>query len=192
MLVSVIADGIAIVLMPRASIMTEKLARRGLHIHQEYETDVLQQMRVAETMDTDPALVSADMRIGELADRIARRDPAVSSHQGILVMDAAGKLCGLMTRGDLLRALDRDPSGETIVLDAASKNLVVTYRDELLHDASAKMLRADVGRLPVVDRADPGKVVGYLGRKGILSARLRRLEDEHIREPGWIGRGRTS
>jgi H+/Cl- antiporter ClcA len=191
MLVSVIADSIAIVLMPRASIMTEKLARRGLHIHQEYETDVLQQMRVAETMDTDPALVSADMRIGELADRIARRDPAVSSHQGILVMDAAGKLCGLMTRGDLLRALDRDPSGETIVLDAASKNLVVTYRDELLHDASAKMLRADVGRLPVVDRADPGKVVGYLGRKGILSARLRRLEDEHIREPGWIGRGRT-
>ena len=33
MLVSVIADGIAMWLMPRASIMTEKLARRGLHIH---------------------------------------------------------------------------------------------------------------------------------------------------------------
>jgi CIC family chloride channel protein len=35
MLVSVIADGIAMLLMPKASIMTEKLARRGLHIHQE-------------------------------------------------------------------------------------------------------------------------------------------------------------
>jgi len=33
MLVSVIADGVAMALMPRASIMTEKLARRGLHIH---------------------------------------------------------------------------------------------------------------------------------------------------------------
>src|ERR1700690_3833456 len=51
MLVSVIADGIAMLLMPKASIMTEKLARRGLHIHQEYEADVLQQVRVAETMD---------------------------------------------------------------------------------------------------------------------------------------------
>ncbi len=53
MLVSVIADGIAMLLMPRASIMTEKLARRGLYIHQDYETDVLQQVMVAETMDKE-------------------------------------------------------------------------------------------------------------------------------------------
>ena len=44
MLVTVIADGIAILLMPKASIMTEKLIRRGLRIHQDYEADVLQQM----------------------------------------------------------------------------------------------------------------------------------------------------
>src|SRR5579864_4734659 len=48
MLVCVIADGVAMLLMPKASIMTEKLARRGLHIHQEYEADVLQQVRVFE------------------------------------------------------------------------------------------------------------------------------------------------
>jgi len=74
MLVSVIADGIAMLLMPKASIMTEKLARRGLRIHQDYEADVLQQVSVAETMDRDIPLVRADMRVGELADRIARRD----------------------------------------------------------------------------------------------------------------------
>jgi chloride channel protein, CIC family len=191
MLVSVIADGVAILLMPRASIMTEKLARRGLHIHQDYETDVLQQMHVADTMDTNPPAVSADMRIGELADRIARHDPTVSSHEGILVLNGSGKLAGILTRGDVLRAIDKDPSGETPVMDAASKNLIVTYPDELLHDASARMLRANVGRLPVVDRQDPGKVVGYLGRKGILAARLHRLEEEHVREPGWMRRSRA-
>jgi len=42
--------------------------------------------------------------------------------------------------------------------------------------------------LPVVDRDDPRRVVGYLGRKGILAARSRRLEEEHVREPGWVGR----
>ena len=188
MLVSVIADGIAVFLMPRASIMTEKLARRGLHVHHEYETDVLRQMRVAETMDTDLAQVSGDMRIGDLAARIAHRDPDVSRHQGILVLGVQGNLAGIVTRGDLLRALDQDPSGAMTVLDAASKNLVVTYPDELLHDASAKMLRANIGRLPVVDRDDPLRVVGYLGRKGILAARSRRLEEEHVREPGWVGR----
>jgi CIC family chloride channel protein len=50
------------------------------------------------------------------------------------------------------------------------------------------MLRNGVGRLPVVDRDDPRRVVGYLGRPGIMAARLRGLEDEHVREPGWIRR----
>ncbi len=71
MLVSVIADGIAMWLMPRASIMTEKLARRGLHIHQEYEADVLQQVRVSETMDPDVPTLPAGMKVSELSDLIA-------------------------------------------------------------------------------------------------------------------------
>src|SRR5207249_6143235 len=70
MLVSVIADGISMLLMPRASIMTEKLARRGLRIHQEYEADVLHQVVVAETMDCDVPTLPASMRVGELAARI--------------------------------------------------------------------------------------------------------------------------
>ena len=188
MLVSVVADGIAMLLMPRASIMTEKLARRGLHIHQEYEADALQQMRVSETMDANVPTLHADMRVSELSDRIARRDPQVSRHQGMLILDAGGKLAGLITRGDVMRALDRDSTGTMTVLEAGSRKLVVTYPDELLHDASAKMLWNDIGRLPVVDRNDPQRVVGYLGRSGIMAARLRRLEEEHVREPGWIGR----
>jgi chloride channel protein, CIC family len=192
MLVSVIADGIAMLLMPRASIMTEKLARRGLHIHQDYETDVLQQMMVAETMDKDVPKLSAEMTISEFSDRIARRDPEISRHQGMVILDSAGKLVGLITRGDVMRALDHDPSGAMSVLEAGTRNVTVTYPDELLHDAAAKMLRNDIGRLPVVEREDPQRVVGYLGRPGIMAARLRRLEEEHVREPGWINPGRAA
>jgi chloride channel protein, CIC family len=188
MLVSVIADGIAMWLMPRASIMTEKLARRGLHIHQEYEADVLQQVRVSETMDHDVPTLPAKMKVSELSDLIARRDPEVNRHQGMFIVDADGKLAGVITRGDVMRALDADPSGAATVLDAGSRDVVVTYPDETLHDASAKMLRNNIGRLPVVERRDPRKVVGYLGRPGIMAARLRRLEEEHVREPGWIKR----
>ena len=192
MLVSVIADGIAMLLMPRASIMTEKLARRGLHIHQEYETDVLQQVMVAETMDREVPAIPASMKVSELADRIARRDPQVSRHQGLLVLDANGQLAGVLTRGDVMRALEDDPTGTMTALEASTRNLVVTYPDELLHEASAKMLRHNIGRLPVVDRQYPQKVVGYLGRPGIMAARLRRLEEEHVREPGWLQNLKTS
>jgi len=186
MLVSVIADGIAMLFMPKSSIMTEKLARRGLRIHQDYETDVMQQVSVSETMDKNAPTIPASMRVGELAERIAKHDPAVSHHQGLFVVDGDGKLVGLITRGDVLRALDQDTAGLSTVLDAGSRNLIVTYPEELISEASEKMLHNDIGRLPVVERSDPRKLVGYLGRQGVMSARLRRLQEEHVREPGWF------
>jgi H+/Cl- antiporter ClcA len=186
MLVSVIADGVAMLFMPKSSIMTEKLARRGLRIHQDYETDILQQVAVAETMDRDVPTVPAAMRIAELAERIAKHDPAMSRHQGLFIVDGEGKLAGLITRGDVLRALDQDPEGVLTVLEAGSKDLVVAFPDELISEASDKMLRNDIGRLPVVERADPRKLAGYLGRNGVMAARLRRLHEEHVREPGWM------
>ena len=188
MLVSVIADGIGLLLMPGGSIMTEKLERRGLRIHQDYEPDVQQQVRVFETMDPEAPTLPANMPVAELAELIARRDPEVNRHQGMIILDEDGKLCGIITRGDVLRALDKNPEGTMSVLEAGTRDVVVSYPDEVLYEASAKMLRNNVGRLPVVDRNDPRRVVGYLGRPGIMAARLRRLEEEHVREPGWVTR----
>ena len=173
MLVSVIADGVAMLLMPRSSIMTEKLARRGMRIHTDYEADVLQQVSAEEVMDREVPTISKDMSIGELAERI---------------IDADGNLEGIITRSDILRAFERDGGGKMSVLEAGTRDVVVTYPDELLHDAAAKMLLRNIGRLPVVDRKQPTRVVGYLGRHGIMSARLRRLNEEHIRELGWAHR----
>jgi len=188
MLVTVIADGVAILLMPKASIMTEKLVRRGLRIHQDYEADVLQQMVVSETMEREAPVLPAGIPVRELAERIARHEPEVSRHQGMLLMDADKRLVGIITRGDILRSLDEDPSGAMTLLEAGSRKMIVTYPDETLHEAAAKMLRNNIGRLPVVDRKDPQHVVGYLGRPGIMAARLHRLHEEHVREPGWVKR----
>ena len=187
MLVAVIADGIAMLFMPNSSIMTEKLARRGLRVHQDYEADALTQVTVADTMERDAPVVAASTKVAVIAERIAQRDPALSGHQALLLLDDFGKLAGIVTRGDLLRALDKDPSGAMTVQGAGSTHLVVTYPDELISEAAAKFLHFNIGRLPVVDRNDDRKVVGYLGRAGILAARQRRLDDEHVREQGWLG-----
>ena len=77
------------------------------------------------------------------------------------------------------------------VLEAGSPNPIVTYPNEVLYDAAARMLRAKVGRLPVASWEEPGKPVGYLGRSQVMAARLRRLEEEYVREPGWMKRRRT-
>lgn len=184
MLVCVIADGVAIVLM-RNSIMTMKLARRGLSIHMDYEPDVLQQVRVGEVMDQKPLPIPATMKVKELADRVTRGEAGFIQHQAFPVVNA-GRLAGIITWGDIVRTLAEEGAEEKAVLEAGNDQPIVTYPDELLYDAVTKMLRNDIGRLPVVDRKDPGQLVGYLGRSAVMEARMLRLREEHIREPGWI------
>jgi chloride channel protein, CIC family len=190
MLVAVIADGVAMLFMPKSSIMTEKLVRRGLRVHQDYEIDALMQATVSETMDPQAPVISAGTTVGVLAERIAKHDPAVARYEALLILDEPGKLAGIITRGDILKALDKDFSGAMTVEQAGTTHLVVAYPDELVAEAAAKLVRFDVGRLPVVDRADERKVLGYVNRSSILAARFRRFHDEHVVEPGWLKRFR--
>jgi CBS domain-containing protein len=189
MLVCVIADGIGMMFM-KTSIMTEKLARRGLRINQDYEADVLMEVNVGDVMDRDLPAVPSTMQVRELAERIARREPQFVRHQAFLVLSEQGDLEAIVTRGDILRSLETDPSGNASVLKAGTSDLLVTTPDEMLYDAAGKMLRADIGRLPVVSPDNPKKAIGYLGRAGVLSARLKRMHEESHRDTGWWTRWR--
>ena len=95
-------------------------------------------------------------------------------------------MAGIITRADIMRALETDPTGNMTVLKAGSSNPVVTYPNEVLYDAAARMLRSNMGRLPVASWEEPGKPVGYLGRSQIMAARMKRLDEEYVREPGWM------
>jgi H+/Cl- antiporter ClcA len=174
------------VLMLRRSILTEKVARRGFHITREYSVDPLAVLRVSEVMDPDPPTIPVTMKVTELSDRLAQRDPVLSRRQGTFIVDESNRLIGIITRGDVVRGLEHERSSLLTVIEAGSQNLIVCYPDEILHDAVAKMVRNDIGRLPVVDRSDPHHVLGYLGRANVMTARLRRLEEEHDRQPGWL------
>jgi CBS domain-containing protein len=182
---SVAALGVTVLLM-RRSILTEKLARRGQHIAREYSVDLFELMRVGDVMDKDVPCVPMEMSVAELSNRIAEEDPVLSRRQGTVILDADRKLAGIITRGDIVRALRKNPSGATPVLEAGQRDLIVTYPDEPLHDAMAKMLKHDVGRLPVVNPHTEREVIGYLGRACIVTARARYHAEEEVRERGPI------
>ncbi|HST51614.1 MAG TPA: chloride channel protein [Pyrinomonadaceae bacterium] len=184
LLVGCVAAYAVTVLLLRRSILTEKVARRGYHITREYSVDPLTALRVGEVMDGNPPTISASMKVSELSDRIAHRDPRLTKRQGIPIVDDEGRLAGIITRGDVLRAIEQGTNSGTTVLDAGTTRLVLAYPDEILQEAVTKMLRNDIGRLPVVSREDPRKLLGYLGRASVMAARLRRHEEEHIREQG--------
>lgn len=191
MLVTVIATGVASRLMPQ-SIMTEKLARRGLKVHQDYEVDVYHQIKVEDVMDRNPTTVRASTRLRELADRIAAHDPSLGTRQGFPIVDDEGKLVGIITRGDVVRRLEQADANEMTVIEGGALDPIVAYPDEHLHDVVARLLDHDVGRLPVVARDDNRRLVGYLGRAAVIEARLHRIRDETRREAGWFSRSNTA
>ena len=178
---SVVAHG-ATVLLLRRSILTEKIARRGHHLVREYSVDPFELHRIGEVMDRDVVTIPATMTVGELSARIAAGDPALSGRQGVPIVDERGGLAGIITRSDLMRAMEGEPGRGASVLDAGTRDLVVAYADELLSDAVARMLAWNIGRLLIVDRQDRGRLLGYLGRAGVMRARVRLYEEENLRE----------
>lgn len=192
LLLGAIAGEIVTVLILPRSILTEKVARRGYHLTREYSIDPLTIIRVEEIMDTDISPISAEMKLSEYIQRKAEGDKTLGTRDGSLLVDNRGRLVGIMTRSDLLQAIqDRDEvDPATTVLDAGTRELVVAFPDEMLDAAVGKMLRNDIGRLPVMQRDDPQKVVAYLGRSDIMSARARLMEEEDLRERSW-GPGRV-
>ena len=158
---------------------------RGFHVTREYSVDPLAVLRVGEVMDQKPPTVPAHMKVSELSDLIANGDPELSHRQGTLIVDEKGQIAGIITRGDLVRAIEKAPPGTT-VFEAGTQDLIIAFPDEILHEAVTKMVRHDIGRLPVVRRDNPRQLVGYLGRASVMTARLRRHEEEHNREPGWL------
>ena len=185
MLVCVIADAIALRYLPN-SIMTEKLARRGLHTNQEYESNALKQLKVEEVMARHVATVDPGESARAAADRIASGDGTFSRHHGLPIVDSSGRLQGIITHGDLLRALQEDPDGKMNVLDAGTRSLVVAYPDERVFDAVRKMLENNIGRLPVVDRENPRHLVGYINRASAMGSWRDHLREESDLEHGWL------
>jgi CBS domain-containing protein len=145
-------------------------------------------VRVGEVMDKNAAIVRANMPLIELSDRIARHEPEVSRHQGLLIVDENNHLTGIITRGDIVHALEQNGHNNSTVAMAGSRDLVVTFPDEVLHEAAIKMLRNNIGRLPVVSRADARRIVGYFGRSNLMAGHVRQLEEEHLRERRFLRR----
>ena len=193
MLGCVIADMIAFRYLP-SSIMTEKLARRGLKVPEEYEVGALKVVRVGEVMSDRCSADSAGNDGWGIGGAHQRQEDAPDGEQferqrpttlpkDFRLSESDGLLKGVVTQGDLLRALETDPQGSMTVLDAGSNAPIVAYPDELAFDAMYRMLQNNIGRLPVVSREDPRKMVGYFNRSSVLSAWSRQMQEE--------GRART-
>ncbi len=144
------------------SIYTEKLVRRGIQLRFGRDVNVMEMVLVGEAMTEGFPTVPENMPLSQL---MAEFDQ--TKHHGFPVVDGNGDLVGVVTLQDLQQALGKRLQR---VGDICTRDAVVLYPDQTLNDALRLFGLRGVGRIPVVDRANPRRLLGMLRRADIVRA----------------------
>jgi CIC family chloride channel protein len=193
------AYGVSALVLKR-SVLTEKIARRGMHLTREYTIDPLEVLFVRDVMETDIVMFRSGTPLAEAAatfigDQRQLRD---AQHRQRLypVLDQAERLLGVVTRRDMLdaalrMALSHDGAGANahpaadgaaVVDDLLIAKPAVAYADLTLREMVNVMAESGVTRLPVVEREAPDRLVGIVTLVDALYARRIDLEEERVSE----------
>ena len=175
LLVACVCAHLVSVLFMKRSILTEKVARRGFHLTREYSVDPLEILFVRDVMRSAPA-VPVTASTAEVQKLLT--GPAGEAERLYSVVEK-DRLVGVITRRQLEQFADGTAGKD---LGAMAERPIVAHPDEPLREVAYRMAESGRTRLPVVDRADPTRLVGMLSLRLLLQARLRHLEEETRRE----------
>lgn len=164
-------------LLMRHTIMTEKIARRGVRVPSDYSADYLDSVTVGEICSREVISLRADQGLGETRDWLLRSGSADAHHQGFPILDKHDQLIGVLTRRVLL-----DPSfaDGAFVGNLVSHAPMMVKEQHSAREAADHMVEADVGRLVVVSETAPHRMVGFITRGDLLAAHAHRLRQTRI------------
>jgi CIC family chloride channel protein len=166
-------------LTAKNSIMTERFARRGIRAPAEYLADPLEQVIVGD-IASKPVVTLKTMQTVDSARRWLSLAGAANQHQGFPIVDPAGHLVGVLTRRDLL---DPRVNGSRELREILFRPPKFVYDDCTARQAAHHMVNHNIGRLPVVMRSQPTRLIGIVTRSDILSAYRRQIEENEAERP---------
>ena len=161
------------------TIMTEKIARRGVKTPDSYEPDPLEKIRVAEVLAAGRATLPADLTVAEARQQIR------SGASVVAVVAADGQALGLVTAAALHSPAQ---AAGTLLHTLVEPALATVHAADTLRTAVNAMARFGVDALPVLG---PGRALaGVLVYADVLRAyKLRLDEDETARASLSVRRG---
>ena len=159
-------------LLMKNTIMTEKIARRGVKVPSEYSADQLEQILIRDVITDTPTTLRTDQTIKEVRNWVASKAKG-STHQGYPVVDEKGNVLGVLTRRDFLNS---ELPENTLVHELIHRPPTAVYDDSTLREAADHMLNHDVGRLPVLSRTDH-RLLGIITRSDVLAGNKARLAE---------------
>lgn len=151
--------------LSRESIFTMALIRKGIFLHGGRDLNVLQDIMVRDIMGKKVEVVSEDMNVEELSNLIR-----ITDHMGFPVTNEHGDLVGMATFNDFHYIKDGTDWTKIRIGEICTRDLIVTYPDETLDDVMQKFALKHIGRLPVVERTNPKRIIGLITRSDIVNA----------------------
>ena len=148
----------------KESIYTVKLTRRGIKYKGGYNVDILETIHVHDVMIKNVHFVSERDTVENVRDMIES-----TSHHGFPVLDAGGRLCGIICGSDVRRAMGSGLARESAAAVATS-HVITAFPHESLNEVLTRFGSRDLGHLPVVDAADTSRVVGIITRSDVIEA----------------------
>ena len=168
------------VLLMRRSILTEKIARRGRHILQEYTVDPLDLMQAEQIMTRAPEMLPGILTVRDAAAFFAKG----ARHRSYPVVDEGRRLIGLVSRSDALRwqVEGTAPDGTLAELLSDASQPSGMPQDPISRIADL-MVDTGVGRIPIVDPVTQ-TVIGIVARQDLLKIRAAHRGAEQERRRG--------
>ena len=163
---------VARILLKGGSIYTIKLMRKGIYL--DLPQPVLSEVSVGEAMHKEVITVSPLCRISEVRDGIYR-----CNYTGFPVVDE-GRLVGMITFDDIRRIPPHEQEKMT-VKEVAVRAPITINPHQSAKMAMDIMYENDVGRLAVVEKDDPQKLIGIITRSDVIRAyerEMKRSQDE--------------
>jgi CBS domain-containing protein len=155
------------VLLMRRSILTEKIARRGRHILQEYTVDPLDFLQAGQLMTSPPTTLPGDMTIAAATEFFA----GDAKHRSYPVVSTDDRLIGMVSRTDALRwRVNGAQEDATLAETLSDSSQAFAFPDTPSGVVADIIVESGNGRVPIVD-PDTRRVVGILSRQDLLKAR---------------------
>jgi len=135
----------------------------GIRVTRGGEIDLLDTVRVGDAMTADPMVARLHTTLAELQGMLDR-----GRHHGLPVVDADGRLLGVVTVTDVVRA--GGPSDQVLVENAMTPKPVTVTPSTTASEALERMAALGVGRIPVVDDGETRNLVGMFRREDAVNA----------------------
>jgi len=157
------------------SMDTLSLHEAGIEWRSGHQLSLLQQVTAGQVMTRTVHTVRADQTVADLIALMQRY-----RHTGFPVLDAQGRLVGMVTLEDV-RETPLEGRLQRPIAEVMSSSLIVSHPDESLDAVLRTMAGQQVGRVVVVDRNDPGRLLGIITKGDILRAYNERAAEEGFR-----------